>query len=213
MDVDSMVPLVRSALAVSSSYDDEKIPDLIRRTINRLLRDYHFPKAVRKLEFPALIAGDTEFALPDGFKKELEFRLFNPLDDSYTDPLTKKEGFQLPYPDGSPTYYWLEGTKLVIDTPLDSTRAGFSAFLWYESMDSASNEDWLCNDFPDSVMYFSVLRGAAEFRKPEVAQIYSQLWADERQSLAVYANELEWNNAVIYQREARGFPSERYPAA
>jgi hypothetical protein len=58
-----------------------------------------------------------------------------------------------------------------------------------------------------------LLRGAAVFRKPDVAQIYSQLWADERQSLAVYANELEWNNAVIYQREARGFPSERYPAA
>lgn len=208
-----MVPLVRSALGVSSSYDDEKIPDLVRRTINRLLRDYHFPKAVKRQDFTNLFLDSQEFTLPDGFKKELEFRLFNPADETYTDPLEKKDSFQLPSALAAPTYYWLEGTKLIIDTPLDSARVGFSAFLWYESMDVASNEDWICNDFPDSVLYFSVVRGAAEFRKPEVAQVYGALWADERESLAIYTAELEWNNVAIYQREARRIPMERYPAS
>lgn len=209
--VDTMVPLVRSALAVSSSYDDEKIPDLIRRTINRLLRDYHFPKAVTRFEFPTLVEDDVDFVLPDGFKKELEFRLFDPVSDSYTDPLRKKEGFQLPYPSGAPYYYWLQGTKIVLDTPIDASRAGFKAVLWYESMDTAANESWLCNDYPDSVMYFSIVRGAAEFRKPEVASTYGPLWTDERESLATYLAELEWNNAEIYQREARPIGIARYP--
>lgn len=210
--VDTMVPLVRSALGVSSSFDDEKIPDLIRRTINRLLRDYHFPKAVLKEEFTNLLLNSKEFTLPDGFKKELEFRLYNPGDSSWTDPVKKKERFQLPYPSGSPYYYWLEGTKLILDTALDASRVGHTAVLWYESMDSLLNEDWLCNDFPDSVMYFSIVRGAAEFRKPEVASTYGPLWIDERESLSTYLAELEWNNTEIYQREARPVVGERYPA-
>lgn len=209
--VDTLVPLVRSALGVSSSYDDEKIPDLIRRTINRLLRDYHFPKAVKKYEFTNLLLGSKEFTLPAGFKKELEVRLYNPTDVSWSEPLRKKERFQLPYPDGSQMFYWLEGTKLIIDTKLDSAQVGWSLVLWHESMDVASNEAWLCDDFPDSVMYFSIVRGAAEFRKPEVASIYGPLWTDERESLAIYTNELEWNNTEIRMREPAGYPSERYP--
>lgn len=211
MDVDSMVPLVRSALAVSQSYDDEKIPDLIRRTINRLLRDYHFPKAVRRTDF-VLAEGDFSFALPDGFKKELEFRLFDPTTVSWTDPLVKADSFQLPYPSGAPYYYWLQGTELVIDTPIDASRAGFSGVLWFESMDTDSNESWLCDDFPDSVMYFSIVRGAAEFRKPEVMQTYGPLWQDEQGSLAIYLNELEWNNVVVMQRSTPALNyNPRYP--
>lgn len=212
MAVDVMVPLVRSALAVSSSYDDEKIPDLIRRTINRLLRDYHFPKAVQRYDFNNIMLDTQEFLLPEGFKKELEFRLFDPVGLAWSEPLVKRERFQLPYPDGSPHFYWLQGTKLVIDTPFDFDRVGWSAYLYYESMDAATNENWLTIDFPDAVFYFSVVRGAAEFRKSEVAQVYSQLWADERESLAIYLNELEWNNAEIRMKEPRGFPRDRYPA-
>lgn len=211
MSVDALVPDVQSALAVNSSYADEKIPALIRRTITRLLRDYHFPKAVLREDYTNLFLNSQEFTLPDGFKKELEFRLYDPVSLAYTDPLKKRERFQLPYPDGSPTFYWLQGTKLIIDTPLDASRVGFSAFLWYESMSAALNEDWLTEDFPDAVIYFSAVRGAAEFRKPEVMQIYAPLWDDEKTSLAIYTAELEWNNADIRMREPAGYPSERYP--
>lgn len=211
MSVDALVPQVRSALGVSSSYDDEKIPDLIRRKITRLLRDYHFPKSVKRTEFLNLAEGDQFLTLPEGFKKELEVRIYNPSDNSYTDPLRKREQFRLPYPSNAPFYYWLEGTKLWLDTPIDASRAGFTAIVWHESMDAASNEDWLTTDFPDAVLYLSAVSGAAEFRKPEVAQIYAALWQDEQASLAIYLNELEWGGVEMYMREAGGPPLERYP--
>jgi len=211
MTVDEMVPLVRSALGVSSSYDDEKIPDLIRRNINRLLRDYHFPKSVKRVSFTNAAAGDYRFQLPDGFKKELEVRYFNPADNTWSDPLTKRERFQLPYPSGTPYYYWLEGLYLVVDTPYPTSMVGFSTFVWAETMDAESNEDWLCTDFPDAVQYLSVTRGAAEFRKPEVMQIYAPLWQDEQQSLAIYLNELEWNKMDARMREAVSPITSRYP--
>ena len=211
MSVDALVPEVRGALAVSSSYDDEKIPALIRRCINRLLRDYHFPKAVKRQDFLNLPLNANSFGLPVGFKKELEFRLYDPVSGTYSDPLVKRERFQLAYPSGAPHYYWLQGTTLMIDTPLNASYTGFSGFLWYESMDTASNEDWMTTDFPDAVFYLSVVRGCAEFRKPEVMQTYAPLWQDEQTSLAIYLNELEWNNSQINMKEARGWPAERYP--
>lgn len=211
MSVDALVPEVRGALAVSSSYDDEKIPALIRRTVNRLLRDYHFPKAVVQEQFSSLVEGQTVFDLPSGFKKELEFRLYDPDTLTFTDPLVKRENFQLPYPTGAPHFYWLQGTQLVLDTPLTSSMTGFQGLLWYESMDAGVNEDWLTADFPDAVFYLSVTRGCAEFRKPEVMQIYGPLWQDEQQSLAIYLNELEWNNIEVNMKQAHRPAIERYP--
>lgn len=212
MAVNDLVPEVLGALAVSSSYADEKIPALIRRSINRLLRDYHFPKSVKRVDFASAVAGTTEFNLPAGFKKELEVRYYNPGDSTYSDPLRKRERFQLPYPRGTPYFYWLEGERLVVDTPFSESMTGFSTYIWYESMDAAGNEDWFTTDFPDAAFYLSVVRGCAEFRKPEVMQTYAPLWDDERTSLAIYLNELEWNNADIMMREARGYNPERYPA-
>jgi hypothetical protein len=211
MSVQDLVPEVRSALGVSSSYDDEKIPALIRRCVNRLLRDYHFPKSVKRADFLNAVLDTKEFTLPAGFKKELEVRYYNPGDLTYSDPLRKRERFQLPYPSGVPYYYWLEGEKLIVDTAYSADLVGYSTFIWYESMDAAGNEDWLTTDFADSVFYLSVTRGCAEFRKPEVMQTYAPLWDDERTSLAIYLNELEWGNSDIRMREARGYPPERYP--
>jgi hypothetical protein len=212
MSVDALVPEVRGALAVSSSFDDEKIPALIRRTINRLLRDYNFPKSVRREDYLNAFLNTKEFTLPDGFKRELEVRYFEPETEAYSEPLRKSDKFRLPYPSGVPYYYWLEGTKLVVDTPYPSSMVGYSTFIWYQSMDAAGNEDWLTEDFADSVFYLSVVRGCAEFRKPEVMQTYAPLWDDERNSLAIYLNELEWNKVQVNMREARGYPPERYPA-
>lgn len=213
MSVDLLVPTVRQMLAVSSSYDEETIPDLIRRTITRLLRDYNFPKAVQEEVFTNLFLDTKEFTLPDGFKRELEFRIYDPTTESWTDPLRKRQGFQLPYASGYPYYYWLQGTKLIIDTAFPADMVGFSAYLWYQSMSATVNEDWLTEDFPDAVIYASVVRGAAEMRKPEVMQAFAPLWTDEQTSLAIYLNELEWNNSDIRMREARGYPDERYPAS
>lgn len=213
MTFEEMVVRVRKALGVSSSYDDEDIPLLIRGAENRLLRDYHFPKSVQREEFLNLFLNSQEFTLPVGFKKELRVGFHDPVGMTWSDPgLEKAIGFQLPYPDDGPRRYWLEGIKLWIDTPLPSSMVGYTLQIWYENMDAETNEPWLLVDFPDSVFYRSVINGAPQFRKSEVLEAFTPLWQDEMTSLAIYLNELEWNNVAVNMREARPTPIERYPA-
>jgi hypothetical protein len=212
MSVAALVPNVRIALGVSSSYDDEIIPALIRRCILRLLRDYHFPKSVVRADITPLTLDQQSIALPAGFKKELRVQFYNPSDTEWSEPLTKVTGFQRPYPDGSPRHYWLEGTSLWLDTPLTGGWETYTLQLFYESTLVSAHENWFTEDFEDAVFTYSVFRGSAEMRKPEVTQIYGPLWNDERTSLAIYAHELEWGNVEMLMRAPRARPSERYPA-
>lgn len=214
MSVDALVPRVRKALGVSASYDDEEIPALIRSAINRLLRDYNFPKSVMRFEIPNTFLNTQEITLPAGFKRELAVQFTNPaaVPQTWSEPLEKKEGFQLPYPSGYPHFYWLEGQKLWLDTPTPADMVGYTFQLFYQSMLPEDNEDWITVDFEDSVRILSIVRGAMDYRKPDVLQGYSALWSDERESLAIYLNELEWNNVRVNMREARPAAAERYPA-
>lgn len=213
MSVAALVPRVREALGVSTSYDAETIPALIRRCIKRLLRDYHFPKALVKETFTPLAEGDFEFDLPSGFKKEYLVNFYDSADDgSWSDPLLKSEGFRLPEPEGYvAAHYWLEGTKLLISTPITSEQTTLTLQLYYESWDVDTHEDWFTEDFEDVLFYYSVLKGAAEMRKPEVLQAFAALWEDERTSLAIYANELQFDSLEMRAREPRGWNRERYP--
>lgn len=213
MSVDALVPRVRKALGVSSSYDTDDIPALIRGTINRLLRDYNFPKSVLRTDFTNLLLNSQEYTLPAGFKRELAVQFYDPIKVEWSDPLLKSEGFRRPYPDTYPHHYWLQGLKLITDNKLPSDMVGYTLQLYYQSMLATANEDWITVDFEEAVRIFSVMRGAAEYRKPEIATIYMALWTDERESLAIYLNELEWNNTQIMMREAREAPAERYPAS
>lgn len=210
MTIEALVPKVRKALGVNASFEADEIPTLIREAVNRLLRDYHFPKSVKRATFTDAVAGDYQFALPDGFKQELEVRYYDPTSSSYSDPLKKRERFQLPYPSGAPFYYWLEGGNLVVDTPYSTSMVGYSTFIWYESMDVDGNL-WITDDFSSAVRYLAITRGCAEFRKPEVMETFAPLWQDEQQSLAIYTEELRWNNSDIIMREPAGYPPCRYP--
>lgn len=213
MTFEELVSRVREACGVASSYEDETIPALVNRCVNRLLRDYHFPKAVKQQDFTNLFLNSQEYTLPDGFKAVLEARFYNPLTAEWAEePLEKVNGRILPSPRGYPAKYWLQGTKLITDVKLPSDMVGFTLQLFYESMDAASNRDWFITDFESAIYYFACVLGSAEFRKPEVAQIYGPLWADERESLAIYLNELEWDDVQITMREARTSPRLRYPA-
>lgn len=212
MSVAALVPRVREALGVSSSFDDEIIPALLRRCILRLLRDYHFPKSVVRTEFAAPHDDEQSFTLPVGFKKELQVQLYDSATTSWGDPLRKTTGFRRPSTDSIPRHYWLEGTQLWIDTPLSGGRELFTLQLFAESVSVADHEAWFTVDFEDVLFTYATLRGAAEQRKPEVMQIYTPLWADERGSLAIYLNELEFGGLEMMQREAkRPNLDSRYP--
>lgn len=236
MTVEALVPRVRKALGVSSSFDSEDIPDLIRAAIGRLLRDYHFPKTVSRYYLGSggtadgssgslLALSDQSFDLPNGFKLAGQLRFYDPSEKTWSDPLERRDGFILPselfadvtslvpnFTNQITKRFWLEGTKLWIDLAIDTDGVGKQLVLWYESLlvDTAS-EAWMTTDFTDAVVYLSIMRGALQFRKPDVAKDYSGLWQDEQTSLAIYLNELEWDSVVVMQRERRVETSPRYP--
>lgn len=222
MSVEALVPRVRRSLAVSSSYDNETIPDLIRGACRRLLRDYNFPKSKSRLYLGSggtadgtsgtlLALNDQAFTLPAGFKRDFQLRFYDPAEDTWSDPIKKREAFILPSASGEIEWYWIEGLTLYIDSKIEADGVGKQLLLFYQSKDTETNEGWLTDDFEDAVVYRAVMAGAVEVRKPDVAKTFAELWADERESLAIYLNELEWDNVVMQMRE-RTIPSvERYP--
>lgn len=236
MTVEALVPKVRKALGVSSAYDSEDIPDLIRSSIGRLLRDYNFPKSVSRYYLGSggtadgtngtlLALGDQSFALPAGFKRDGMLRFYDPSDQTWSDPLEKREGFVLPaelyadvvsvtpYSSSAITKrFWLEGLTLWLDLAIDTDGVGKQLVMWYQSQAvDTTSEAWMTDDFESAVKYLSIMRGAVDFRKPDVAKDYAELWADEQTSLAIYLNELEWGNVVMMQRERRTATLSRYP--
>lgn len=236
MTVEALVPRVRKALGVSSSYDSEDIPDLIRGSIGRLLRDYNFPKSVSRLYLGSggtadgssgtlLALNDQSFDLPAGFKKPGRLRFYDPAEKTWSNPLERREEFVLPtelFADivtSNPLInrqitkrFWIEGLKLWIDLPIEADGVGKQLVLWYQSMAvNVTSEAWMTTDFADAVRLFSIMRGALDFRKPDVAKDYAALWTDEQTSLAIYLNELEWDSVVMTQRERRIEANNRYP--
>lgn len=216
MTVASLTPRVRTALSVSNSYDAEEIPAAIRRSISRLLRDYHFPKMVRLHEYALSTLEQQAFTLPAGFKKDLQVRLYDEDHISYADrkwsePLRKLGSFTLPPRDRVPRHYWLQGLDLMLDTPVEEVFLNYKLQLYYESQDLAFNESWIVADFEDTIFYMTCARYAIELQKPEVAQAFSDLWDDERTSLAVYLNELEFNNYDILMHAPGEADHSRYP--
>lgn len=224
MSVNALVPRVRRSLGVSQSYDNETIPDLIRGAVRRLLRDYNFPKSKSRYYFGSggtgspgantrlLALNDQSFALPAGFKKEFQLRFYDPSDSTWSDPIKKREGFIMPNALGVTEYYWMENQTLWIDTKVEADGVGKQLIMFYQTKDAESNEAWVTVDYEDAVAYRAILAGAVEVRKPDVAKTFAELWADERESLAIYLNELEWDNVEMMQRERRLPVIDRYPA-
>jgi hypothetical protein len=230
MTVETLVPRVREALGVSSSYDETTLPAAIRRAERRLLRDYNFPKSVKTVvwqtdpdgnlpEAERLGIGQTFFKLPTGMKRDLLVMYTSPGTNppgtrSWSDPLKKLEGFRAPNTAGDALsrFYWLHGDSLVLDKPLyNYPIEPIHLEFTYQSWDVVENEPWLVEDFEDVIFILTVYRTAAEMRKSEVMQAYSALWQEEVVSLATYVNELEYDNLYMMMREATHARSERYP--
>ena len=203
-----LVERVRSALSVSADYDAQ-IEAGIKSAGRRLLRDYNFPKQIVKLTYPLVAAGSQYLALPADFKKPLGVRLsqFEEATTFWSEPLTRAEVFKLPSPDGVPRHYWVEGTNLWFDTAMPQD--GLDVVLWYQSSSWDDNAAWLLADQEDTLFYFAMTRLAPEMRKKEVFEVFAPLWSDERQSLAIYLNELEWDDVTILMREPQAYVTSR----
>lgn len=208
---------VRTALSVSQDYESITITNGIRRTMKRLLRDYNFGKSIKRATLDTSV-GQIEYTLPPGMKRPLHLRFFNPADNTWSYGLERREGFTFGATgsdtsyDGRPygQHYWIEGTKLFIDTPMPA--AGLKLVFWYQStLLDLDTETWLLDDYEDLIFSRSTMILATELRKPEVMQAFAPLVSDEMQSIAIFLNELEWNGVEMLMREPRALPSARYP--
>lgn len=219
-----LIPRVRRLLGVTSAYDDNEVTDIIRGAIRKLLRDYNFPKSRARAFLgtgaPSVVNGentlelsDMEFPVPTGFKAEGVLYFFDPVTGSFSAPLTKREAFSPPPDDGYNKFYWITEGKVILDEPVDWSSADndYQLVMLYQTMDVDSNEAWITEEFEDAVVYLACTRGAVEVRKPDLAQAMSQLWTDEQNALAIYLNELEWDNVEMVQREPAPLPLGRYP--
>jgi hypothetical protein len=210
-------------LGLNASYDATIIPALVTRQARKLLRDYNFQKSLTRQTYaaPQVVATYPSFDLPAGAGKILGLRFNDPTNNTWSDMLKRRESFVLPNVD--PTWqsvdgivdlsqrrYWQEGTKLYLAEPIDASLTGLNLVLWYQTVEPAS-ATWIYDDFEDVLFTLSVYRGAAENRKPEVQQAYQALWAEDMQSLAIYLNELEFDNLEMVQREERTVYRDRYP--
>jgi hypothetical protein len=210
--IDDLVTRIREAMKVDASYETTIIPYGVKRAGVRLLRDYHFPWSVNKEEYTPIAAGQQNYALPSGFKKELGLYFYDRVDLTYSEPLLKREGFVLPGLDGVPRHYWLWNGNLSTDIKIpDADANNLDLVLWYESISWEDNMDWMLERFEDVLFTLATFRLATEHQKKELSEIFGILWADDRTALAKYANELEFDNAVFVQREARGPDPARYP--
>lgn len=203
-------------LRVDDSYVTNDIPQSVKRYVKRLLRDYHFPKSIRKNLYPDVDAGNQSYALPDDFKKDLLVIFMDNSDVAnvqFSDPLTRREGFVVAQPDGIPRHYWQEGSTLWTDITIPAdTGTGTNLVVVYESNDFDYNSAWLLNDYEDVLFSLAMFRLAGELGKPELAQTWALLWLEDQKSLAIFLNELEFNHMEILMRPATPVNSSvRYP--
>lgn len=202
-------------LRVDDSYLDTDLPASVRRLLKTLLRDYHFPKSIRKSVWADIAEGNQSYTLPDDFKKPilLCFMDSSGTETVFGDKLTRAEGFVRPDTDGVPRQYWLEGLTLWTDVTVPSNSPNTGLVLVYESNDPDYNLGWMLNDFEDVFFTYCMSRLSAELNKTELAQTWIPLWQSDKVAFAIYLNELEFEGMQLMMRppaaqDLRG----RYPA-
>lgn len=193
MTIAAMVPVVREALGVSSSYDAVTIPAGLRRAIVFMLRTWTFPQALEQVNVP-IANGAQQAALPvTGVGKVRAVRLKDGSGLLFK-RLRRTLIGELPSTNG-PLFYWQEGNLLKLDTPISG--AGYSADVWYNSTDVDAADAWITSDFEDITFTLATMRLAIELRKTEVASTFQAIWQEHVPALAQYLHEVEFNDLDI----------------
>lgn len=213
MTIAAMVPVVREALGVSSSYDNVTIPAGIRRAIAFMLRTWQFPQALTLGNFP-IAASAQQVALPAagvGMIHAVRLKDGTAAPNTLYKRLRRTLVGELPHSDG-PVFYWREGNLIKLDTALGAGDVGYSLDIWYNNVNIDTADPWITSDFEDITFTLSTMRLATELRKMEIAQTFQAAWQEQVPTLATYLNELEWNDIDIRMKPAVDPPSppERY---
>lgn len=215
MSVEEMVPSVRQALGVESSYDTDTIAPGIRRSIGFLLKTYRFPNAlVRDTSLPALSLGAKEINLPNtglGIGELQALVMVDPDDATLRYRLRRDMPGNEISNTSEPTAYWREAGKLILNT--GTLKANWKPELLYYNSDITTAEAWITVDFLDELFNLTMFRLASQLRKAELAQLFSAYWAENKQQLAAYINEQNYSDLDIRMGERPpkgGIPIDRY---
>lgn len=207
MTIAALVPVVREALGVSSSYDATSIPAGIRRAIVFMLRSWTFPQALVAANVVITINTNLVLLPTVGVGKIHTVRLKDASGEMHKRLRRTLIGETAVHT--GPEYYWQEGNRIVLDTKI--TEAGYSADVWYNSINVDSADSWITADFEDIVFTLSVMRLAQDLRKPEVNAAYATIWQEQIPTLAQYLNEVEYNDMDIRMKpSANPSPVDRY---
>lgn len=207
MTIAAMVPVVREAVGVSSSYDAVTIPAGIRRAIAFMLRTWSFPQALEQSNFP-IADGAQQIALPVTGVGKIHAVRIRDGSNSLFKRLRRTLVGELPHSQG-PLYYWQEGNVLKLDTAIEG--AGYSIDVWYNSTDVDAADSWITADFEDITFTLSTLRLATELRKMEIAATFQQIWQEQVPALAQYLHEVEFNDLDVRMKpQIDQSPVERY---
>lgn len=215
MSVEEMVPSVRQALGVESSYDTDTIAPGIRRSIGFLLKTYRFPNAlVRNTSFAPLALGAKEITLPNsglGIGELQALVLIDPADSTLRYRLRRDMPGNEIADTSPPTAYWRENDKLILNT--GTLEANWGVELLYYDSNITNAEAWMTSDFYDELFNLVMFRLASQLRKAELAQLFSAYWAENKQQLAAYINEQNYSDLDIRMGERPpkgGVPMDRY---
>jgi hypothetical protein len=208
MTIAAMVPVVREALGVSSSYDAVTIPAGIRRAIAFMLRTWTFPQALEMVNIP-IADGASSAALPVTGVGKIHAVRIRDTSSTLFKRLRRTLIGELPSSQG-PLFYWQEGNLLKLDTPISG--AGYSADVWYNSTDVDAADPWITSDFEDVTYILATMRLAIEMRKTEVAATFQAMWQEHVPALAQYLNEVEFNDMDVRMKPVVDPPPspERY---
>lgn len=205
--ISDMVPAVREALAVSSSYDAVTIPSGIRRAIAFLLRGWTFPKSLVRIS--PVVEGNSATLPATGVGKIHAVRLRTTENGTALYKRLRK-GLHGDLPtDGGPNFYQQEGASIVLDAAVDS--AAYNLDIWYTNTDPTVAEPWITTEFEDILFTLAVLQLAQELRKPEVQATFAPIWQQHIPTLAQYLNEVEFNDlGITMEREGTNVAVPRY---
>lgn len=210
MPYSDIVPDLLDALALGAGAEP-RVLRAVKRNVRYLLRNYNFPKSLVHYTTLALAIDIVSIALPAGAGKVRAVRLL----DDYSDPtgvplykvLRRREVTLVRSIDG-PNEYMLEGSTLLLDTPLPE--AGPKVEIWYQTTDPDAVETWMAEEFHDVLFHRTGYELSPLEGKPETQQVFQPLWADDQLVLAKYLNELEFEGMDIQALPRRSGFVERY---
>lgn len=208
---------IKAALGVGDA-NDAILLSGVKRAGRYLLRNFNFPQSLIYFQTDALAADADEIDLDSGTGKILGVRL--KFDDgsgeSETNPLysvmRRREPSVLPVL-GGPSLFWRTDQTLKFDRGVPD-ESSYYVEIWYQSVDLTVTESWLTCDYEDVMFNLGAKYCCPLVHKPELLPMYDSLWQESQAMLAVYLNELEWENYSL--RMGNDEPlvvAERYPSS